>query len=339
MIVLISDINNMIVSQSAARLRIFTWPAPGNYLYYLSLGNYDLYIPVLDQQLSGKADGRSFGLNVYEIPAAQVKEMTFDVILFQEYQNFSIDQYELLSAAQRLLPKLYVEHELPAVYLADTRHPVDDLKVTLVHVTSYNRLMWDNHDLVTHVIDYGVQESEIRYTGELNKGIVVVNDLQQRGRLYGYDLFKEVQRRIPLDLAGIGSEKTGLGEISSARLPAVMSHYRFFFNPIRYLSIDLGVCEAMMLGMPVVGLANAEFAMTVRDGYSGFIDTSVGGLVEKMRYLMEYQDAAIEIGANAKEAARAKFSISRFTAEWEDLFNWVVLGLSNPHLLKAKFNQ
>lgn len=323
----------MVSLQSASRLRIFTWPIHGNYLYYLSLGHYDLYIP---ERLSDRDKGLPFGSNVYEIPTLQVREMKFDVILFQSYQNFSKDQYEILSAEQRQLPKLYLEHGLPECYPVDARHPLTDLEVMLVHVTPFNKLSWDNHELVTHVIEYGVQERDFSYTGHLNKGIVVVNDISQRGRLYGYDIFREVQKRVPLDLAGRGAEPMGLGEIFPAQLPAVMSPYRFFFNPMRCPALDLTVCEAMMLGMPVVGLANAEFAMTVRDGYSGFIDTSIGGLVEKMRYLLEYEDAALEIGANAKEVARSKFSISRFTAEWEELFNWAIVGIANPHLLKGE---
>jgi len=40
---------------------------------------------------------------------------------------------------------------------------------------------------------------------------------------------------------------------------------RFFFNPIRYTSLGLAVCEAMMVGMPIIGLATTEMATTVQN--------------------------------------------------------------------------
>jgi hypothetical protein len=40
---------------------------------------------------------------VIEIPADEVKNHSFDVILFQTNQNYLRDQYEMLSAEQREL--------------------------------------------------------------------------------------------------------------------------------------------------------------------------------------------------------------------------------------------
>ena len=41
--------------------------------------------------------------------------------------------------------------------------------------------------------------------------------------------------------------------VPHAELPAFMSRYRFFFNPIRYTSMGLAVIEAMMVGLPEDG--------------------------------------------------------------------------------------
>ena len=44
---------------------------------------------------------------------------------------------------------------------------------------------------------------------------------------------------MPLELVGMGSaELGGIGEVPNPALPNFLSHYRFFFNPIRYTSLE-----------------------------------------------------------------------------------------------------
>ena len=131
--------------------------------------------------------------------------------------------------------------------------------MTVVHVTHFNELMWNNHGIKTVVIDHGVPAPAVRYTGEIQRGIVVINNLPERGRRLGLDVFQYVQAQVPIDLIGMGSESVGgLGEVLHPQLPGFIRQYRFFFNPIRYTSLGLAVIEAMMIGMPVVGLATTE---------------------------------------------------------------------------------
>lgn len=311
-------------------LRIFTWHIHGSYLYYLSQGNYELYIPVnkaRSEGYYGRGETFPFGENVHEIPVNEVRDAIFDLILFQTDENYLKDQFDTLSEEQRRLPRIFLEHDPPWDHPANTRHPVDDPDVVLVHVTHFNKLMWDNQRQSVHVIEHGVTDPGVNYSGHLNKGIVVINNLPARGRLLGLDIFREIKKYIPLDLVGMGTGELGDGEVLHPELPAFISQYRFFFNPIRYTSLGLAVCEAMMLGMPVVGLATTEMAVTISNGYNGFIDTNTGRLIEKMRYLLNDHHAAIKIGQNARTTALSRFNIDRFTQEWEHLFYEVILKL------------
>lgn len=319
----------MLSTLNRSKLRVFTWHIHGSYLYYLSQGNYDLFIPIKEDKSPGyygRGETFPFGDNVVEIPAAEVKNMEFDLILFQTDENYFEDQYEILSESQRKLPRVYLEHDPPWGHPTDCRHPLKDPDVILVHVTHFNQLMWDNHHLTARVITHGITTPQETYTGTLNRGLVVINNLPSRGRLLGLDIFNEVRKHIPLDVVGMGAEEYGIGEVLHPQLPAFMSQYRFMFNPIRYTSLGLAVCEAMALGMPIVGLATTEMAVTIKDGHSGFIHTDVDYLIDRMKFLLDDRTAALTMSKHARETAIEKFNINRFTQEWEALFQHVIDG-------------
>src|SRR5690606_3406000 len=181
---------------------------------------------------------------------------------------------------------------------------------------------WHSGSTPTRVIEHGVMvPGHVRYSGDLERGIVVANGLQARGRRLGCDVFQRARRDVPLDLAGMQSERLdGLREVKHDRLAEFAARYRFFFNPIRYTSLGLAVCEAMMIGMPVVGLATTEMTTAVQNGVSGYVSTDVDWLVARMRDLLADPAQARALGEGARRVARERFAIGRFTAEWNDAF-------------------
>jgi glycosyltransferase involved in cell wall biosynthesis len=247
----------------------------------------------------------------------------FDFILLKTNNNYLIDQYEILTEEQRALPRIYIEHDPPRQHPTDTKHVVNDEDVVLVHVTHFNRLMWDSNNTPTRVIEHGVTDPGMSYQGDLDRGIVVINNLPARGRLLGHDIFMHARKHVPLDLVGMGTGELGLGEVLHPQLPKFQSRYRFFFNPIRYTSLGLAICEAMMMGIPVVGLATTELSAVIENGVSGFIHTDVEYLVEKMKLLISEPQLAREIGTKGREVALQRFGIQRFTNDWENLFTEV----------------
>ena len=323
------------------RLKILTWHIHGTYLYYLSQGNYDLYIPTRtdgSEGFAGRGDTFPFGPNVHEVPAEQVKDIQFDCILFQSRNNYLKDQYEILTAEQRELPKIYLEHDPPREVPTDTKHVVDAPDVLLVHVTHFNKLMWDNNNTPTHVIDHGIVPPKATYTGELNRGIVVINNIQKRGRRLGLDVFLELQKQVPLDLIGMGAEELGLGEVKHQQLPEFISKYRFFFNPIRYTSLGLSILEAMMIGIPVVGLATTELVTVVQNGVSGYVHTDIDYLADRMKTLLDNPELARSLGQEGQRIASERFNIERFAREWEEAFYHVIASRNtqkSPVLIKS----
>ena len=301
-------------------MRVLTWHIHGNYLYYLTQAPFEFLLPKGEGEgYGGRLPGFEWGNNVHDIPVGEIKDQDFDVILFQHRKNYQVDQYEILSERQRRLPKIYLEHDPPQEHPTNTRHWVDDPSMLLVHVTDFNRLMWDSNRTPTTVINHGViVPDNVRYSGEHPKGVVVVNNIQKRGRRLGLDVFERIREQVPLDLVGMGAaELGGLGEVPHDALPTFMSKYRFFFNPIRYTSLGLSVCEAMMSGVPILGLATTEMAATVENGKTGYVETDVEKLIERMRYLIAHPEHALQLSQNAAAYARRRFNIERFTADWQ----------------------
>ncbi len=84
--------------------------------------------------------------------------------------------------------------------------------------------MWDNNHTPSRVIGHGIITPQLSYEGTIDRGIVVINNLNERGRRLGLDIFQEVRKHVPLDLIGMGSkELDGLGEILHPDLPGVYS--------------------------------------------------------------------------------------------------------------------
>jgi hypothetical protein len=304
------------------RLNILTWHTHGSYLYYLTQAPHEFYVlskPDRPPGYAGVSGHLPWGPNVHDLPAAEARRQPIDLILFQDDGQYLDDQHDLLTPAQRALPKIYLEHDPPRDHPVDTRHLVRRPDVLVVHCTHFNRLMWDSGRCATRVIEHGVAlPRPAAYTGELRRGIVVVNHLAQRGRRLGADVFETVRRELPLDLVGMDAQRSGgVGEIANDELAGCMARYRFFFNPIRYTSLGLAVVEAMMVGLPVVAVATTEMATVIQNGVSGFVHTDVEELIGVMRRLLERPEEARELGEGAQRAARERFGIERFAAEWD----------------------
>ena len=301
--------------------RILTWHIHGNYLLYLSRAHVEFILPVDPggrEGYGGRGTTFPFGPNVREVPADQIRTLDLDGVLYQTRTNYEIDGPALLSDAQRRLPRVYLEHDPPQGHPTDSRHWFDDPAGLLVHVTPFNALMWDSGRTPARVIEHGVfVPDSARYTGVIPRGIVVINHLRSRGRRLGLDVFEQLRGEVAVDLVGMDAESLGgLGEVFPPDLPAFEANYRYFLNPIRYTSLGLAVIEAMMVGLPIVGLATTEMVTAIEPGVSGFLATDPLALVEPIRDLVANPALARMMGQAARAHALARFGIDRFADEW-----------------------
>jgi hypothetical protein len=306
-------------------LKILTWHVHGSYLNTLARIEHNWYLPIKAGRPEGYGGrGATFDLPAYvhEVAAEEVRHLDLDLILFQSPRNYQADQFEILTPEQRQLPRIYLEHNTPRPHPTDSRHPVDDLETLLVHVTKYNRLMWDNGHTPTTVIEHSVAiDPTIDYQGHLDRGLTVINCMQKRPRIAGFDLFQRAQAALPLDAAGMQTEELGgLGDIPYRELHRRMAAYRFLFSPIRYTSLPLAVVEAMTIGMPVIALATTELPAVIQNGQNGYLSNDLAELLEYMRHLIANPAEARRLGEQARATARQRFGLARFISEWNAAF-------------------
>jgi glycosyltransferase involved in cell wall biosynthesis len=200
------------------------------------------------------------------------------------------------------------------------RHPAADRPdLTLVHVTHFNRLFWDSGSTPTRVIEHGIVDPGYRYTGELERCAVAINEPVRRGRVTGTDLLARFAQAAPLDLYGIGAGALGgVEDPPQAELHREFPRRRLYLHPIRWTSLGLTLIEAMHLGMPVVALATTEVPDAVPPE-AGALSTDVDRLCTAIRRLMRDPGEARERGVQARKAALARYSLQRFLDDWDEL--------------------
>lgn len=308
-------------------LNILIWHIHGAYLTAITQTEHNWYLPTKPDGSAGyigRGNDSTMPGYVREISAEDVRHLDLDLIICQTPQNYQVDRFAILSSEQQQLPTIYLEHNTPEPHPTDSRHPAaDDPTVTLVHVTHYNRLMWDNGQTPTMVIEHSVAiDSALHYVGHRPEGIVVVNELQRRGRMAGFDLFEQIRQHVPITAAGMKSADIGgIGEIHYRYLHQRVAEYRFLFSPMRYSSLPLAVIEAMTIGMPVVAIATTELPTVIQNDVHGYVSANPVELIDRMRYLLDNPLAAKRLGDNARELALSRFGLTRFVRDWNDVFS------------------
>jgi len=308
-------------------LKILIWHVHGSYLNTLARIEHDWVLPIRPGRPEGYGGrGPTFDIpdRVREVSAERVREIDLDLVIFQTPKNWGDDAAAILSPAQRRLPRIYLEHNTPKPDAVLTRHPVDDPATLLVHVTHYNRLMWDNGRTPTVVVEHSVAiDPHASGDGSLARGVFVANGTARRSRIAGHDLFLWARDEIglPLDAVGMGTEAFGgLGDIPYRNLHRRLASYRFLFSPMRYTSLPLAVIEGMTLGLPIVALATTELPTVVEDGFSGYVSCDPDHLVRGMRRLLADPGHARALGANARLTAARRFGLDCFARDWNAAF-------------------
>jgi hypothetical protein len=310
-------------------MRILLWHVHGSWTTALLQGRHEYLLPVLPGRgPDGRGRARTWDWpeNAIEVTPEEAAEAEVDAVILQRPEELHGLAERWLGGRRpgRDLPALYVEHNAPQGRIQEMRHPAADRpELILVHVTHFNDLFWDAGSTPTRVIEHGVIDPGYRYTGELARAAVAINEAARRARVTGTDLLERFAREAPLDLFGIGAGQLGgFDDPPQAELHREMPRRRVYLHPIRWTSLGLSLIEAMHLGMPVVALATTEAPEAVPPE-AGVLSTDFAVLARGVRRLLEDVDEARERGLAARRAALERYALERFLADWDELIEEV----------------
>ncbi|MEU8361587.1 glycosyltransferase [Nonomuraea sp. NPDC048882] len=306
-------------------MRILIWHVHGAWTSAFIRGSHEYLLPLVPGRGPdgrGRAATYDWPERAREVPWDRLRHEPVDVVVYQRPHEIDLARDWL----GRDVPGVYVEHNTPAGDVPRTRHPLagrDD--ITLVHVTHFNELYWDNGRAPTRVIEHGVPDPGHLYTGELPRAGVVVNEPVRRARVAGTDLLPRFAERVPLDVFGMKVD--GLPYETHEDLPqhvmhAELARRRVYLHPYRWTSLGLALVEAMTLGLPVVALAATE-AIEAVPPEAGVLSTKVHVLADALHAYARDPESASQAGKAARAAALSRYGLGRFLADWDRLLGEV----------------
>lgn len=302
-------------------MRILLWHVHGSWTNAFVQGTHTYLLPVVEGRgPNGRGRARTWDwpASTVEVEAGDLRRTDFDVVVAQRPEELEKLIPDWTGRRPGLdVPCVYLEHNTPWGPMDSTGHPAADHPgIHVVHVTNFNRMMWDTGKLPVTVIEHGVVDPGYLYRGDLARAVAVINDPVSRNRITGTDVVVDLRRRVPVDLFGMRSEPLGGRDVPQAELHPEMARRRVYLHPNRWTSLGLSLIEAMHLGMPVVAVGATEVYEAVPPE-AGVISNRPEVLAQALAAMADDPEEARERGRAARRVALDRFGLKRFLDDWD----------------------
>jgi hypothetical protein len=318
-------------------VRVLLWHVHGSWTTSLVQGRHDYLLPVDARRTPdglGRARTWDWPASAVEVPLEDLAGEDVDVVVLQREHELALAERWLGRRPGRDLPAVYVEHNTPGGPAVTTTHPMaGQTAIRLVHVTHFNRLVWESGRAPTTVVEHGIPDPGHLYTGELPCSSVVLNDPVRRGRAVGADLLDDLARAAPLQVFGMrvtplqGAVARGrlrvYEDLPQAQMHQELARSRLYVHTARWTSLGLSLLEAMQIGMPVVAVAATEVPRAVPPN-AGCVSADPAELHRAISRFIDDPEAAMEAGAAGRRSALKRYGLGRFLADWDAVLDQAV---------------
>ena len=317
-------------------MRVLLWHVHGSWTTSFVSGPHEYLLPVnalRDADGRGRAQTWDWPPSAREVPVSELGGEQVDVVVLQRPHEADLVHRHTGLRVGVDVPAVYLEHNAPTGHAVTTAHPVterpDLARVPVVHVTHFNAMAWDCGTARTEVIEHGIPDPGLRYTGEDPSVAVAVNEPVRRWRVAGTDLVLGLARQVPVHLYGIGAEALlahhepggpdlsgRLHELTQAELHQALPRHRVYFHPYRWTSLGLSLIEAMTLGMPVLALSTTEAPVAVPPT-AGLVTNDIRQLHRTAALWLADPAGARDHGLAARAHALRRYGLDRFLSDWD----------------------
>lgn len=157
---------------------VLAWHVHGSWMESFVAGPHRYLIPVNGaKDVDGRGLlGRSWP-RAEEISTDKLRDQDVDLIVLQRPHEVELAA-ELLGRRPGVdIPAVYVEHSAPRPYAADSQHVLATrTDIPIIHVTEFDRLMWNNGVAPTRVITHGIADPGNLYRGDVAAAATMIND-------------------------------------------------------------------------------------------------------------------------------------------------------------------